>query len=106
MTLEDESNVIAKLSNEFATIWLEVDRTQGAGPRLRIRSMREHDEVYLDPIALDLICHVDDQVMGMLADIARDEDARKQFHAWVESVKGKLYVPEEFSAPPGDGESA
>ena len=104
--MEDEKNVIAKLSNEYATIWIELDRTQGAGPRLRIRSLREHDEVYLDPIALDLICHVDDQVMGMLADIARDEDARKQFHDWIESTKGKLYVPEEFGDADAPSESA
>lgn len=104
--MEDESNVIAKLSNEYATIWLEVDRGQAAGPRLRVRSMRENDEVYLDPIALDLICHVDDQVLGMLADIARDGDARKQFHAWIESVRGQLYVPEGFGDAADTGESA
>lgn len=100
--MEDDANVIAKLSNEFATIWLELDNTEAAGPRLRVRSMREHDEVYLDPIALDLICHIDDQVLGLLADIARDSEARDQFHAWVESVRGQLYVPREF----GDGGAA
>lgn len=104
--MEDEKNVIAKLSNEYATIWIELDRGGAAGPRLRVRSMRENDEVYLDPTALDLICHVDDQVLGMLADIARDEDARKQFHAWVASVRGELYVPEEFGDAGASGESA
>lgn len=103
MSLEDETNVIAKLSNEFATIWIEEDRSQAAGPRLRVRSMRENDEVFLDPTALDLICHIDDQVLGLLADIARDSDARAQFHAWVASVRGQLYVPEEFGQPPAGG---
>lgn len=104
-TRDGDENVIAKLANEYATIWLEVDRTEANGPRLKILSLRDHDEVYLDPTALSLLCQVDEVVLGLLADIARDSGARRQFHDWVRSVHGRLVVPEDLTAgtaPEGD----
>jgi len=92
--MPDEEGVLAKLSNEYATIWLEVDRKDANGPRLKISSKREHDEIYLDPTALSLICHMDESVLALLADISRDGAARTQFHEWLQSVHGQLVLPE------------
>lgn len=103
--MSDSDGVIAKLSNEYATIWLEIDRKDANGPRLKISSMRDHDDVYLDPTALALICHIDEPVLALLADISRDGAARKQFHDWLRGVHGQLVVPEDLasgSAPDGD----
>lgn len=78
----DESAVVAKLANEYATIWLQVDRT-GNGPRLVVHSLRDHEQVELDPMALGLMCHLDTEVLALLADISRDEGAREEFHIWM-----------------------
>ena len=86
--LEADSGGVAKLSNEYATSWLDVDRTDANGPRLRIRSLRDHGEVLLDPHALALLCNIDHQVLGLLADIARDPAARGEFADWIADRAG------------------
>jgi hypothetical protein len=82
----DEATVIAKLANEYATIWLQVDRTANS-PRLVIHSLRDHGQVQLDPMALALLCHADDEVLALLADIAKDAGARGEFHAWMQATR-------------------
>lgn len=82
----DESRVIAKLSNEYATVWLELDR-EANGPRLVVHSMRDHERVELDPMSLSLLCHLDDVMLSLLADVARDSGARREFHAWMNQTK-------------------
>ncbi|HEX4107342.1 MAG TPA: hypothetical protein VHX88_04365 [Solirubrobacteraceae bacterium] len=81
----DDTDTIAKLSNEYATVWVDLDRDDGNGPRLRVRSLRDHGEIYLDPVALSLLCEVDQELLSLLADIARDKGARTEFHAWMET---------------------
>jgi len=76
-----EDRVLAKLSNEYATIWLELDHGAN-GPRLVVHSMRDHEHVELDPMALSLLCHLDADVLSLLADIARDPGARQEFRSW------------------------
>jgi len=83
VTPPSEDRVLAKLSNEYATIWLELDRAAN-GPRLVVHSMRDHEHVELDPMALSLLCHIDNEVLALLADIARDSGARAEFHAWMD----------------------
>lgn len=88
---------IAKLSNEFATIWLTLDDAPSNGPRLRVDSLRDHGTVVLDPVALSLLCSLDENVLGLLADIARDDAARGQFAEWFASRHEQLQVPDGLS---------
>lgn len=81
-----EDRVLAKLSNEYATVWLELDR-EANGPRLVVHSMRDHERIELDPMSLSLLCHLDDVLLSLLADIARDSGARREFHAWMNQTK-------------------
>ena len=74
--------VLATLSNEYATIWLELDRSAN-GARLIVHSLRDHGQIELDPMALSLLCSADDEVLALLADIARDSGGRREFHAWM-----------------------
>lgn len=83
-----EDRVIAKLSNEYATIWLELDRT-GNSPRIVVHSLRDHEQVELDPMSLALLCHLDTEMLGLLADIAKDGGARREFHAWREALRAE-----------------
>lgn len=66
------------LANEYAAVRLTLDES-GKGPRIRITSNRGSGEVFLDPIALALICHADSAVFDLLADAARDSKALKDF---------------------------
>ena len=78
--------VIAKLSNEYATVWLELDRDANS-PRLVVHSLRDHERVELDPMSLALLCQLDAEVLGLLADIAKDSGARREFHAWRDEIR-------------------
>jgi hypothetical protein len=62
------------VENEYAGVRLTVDRTAN-GSRLHIRSKRADREIYLDPTALDLLCHARQEFWVLLADAARDPDA-------------------------------
>jgi len=77
--------LLARLSNEYATIALELDTTEANGPRLIIRSLRDHGRIALDPLALSLLCHADQAILDLLADIARDPAARFEFADWMQS---------------------
>lgn len=79
-------HVIAKLSNEYATVWLELDRDANS-PRLVVHSLRDHERIELDPMSLALLCQLDTEVLGLLADIAKDSGARREFHAWRDEVR-------------------
>lgn len=84
----DADRVLAKLSNEYATVWLELDR-EANGPRLVVHSIRDHEHVELDPMSLALLCQLDEEVLGLLADMARDPGARKEFHAWMQAERDR-----------------
>ncbi len=84
----DSDRVIAKLSNEYATVWLELDR-EANGPRLVVHSIRDHEHVELDPMSLALLCQLDEEVLGLLADMARDAGARTEFHAWMQAERDR-----------------
>jgi hypothetical protein len=86
--VEREHDLLATLGNEYASIWLSVDR-DGNDPRLRVMSMRDRNERLFDATALSLLCHADDVVMGVIADIARDKAARQELAAWAESRRAR-----------------
>jgi hypothetical protein len=86
--VEREHDLLATLGNEYASIWLSVDR-DGNDPRLRVMSMRDRNERLFDATALSLLCHADDVVMGVIADIARDGAARQELAAWAESRRAR-----------------
>lgn len=62
------------VENEYAGVRLAVDRTAN-GSRLRVTSQRADREIYLDPTALDLLCHARQEFWVLLADAARDPEA-------------------------------
>jgi hypothetical protein len=62
------------VENEYAGVRVAVDRTAN-GSRLRVSSQRSHREIFLDPTALDLLCHARQEFWVLLADAARDPDA-------------------------------
>ena len=66
------------LGNEYASVSLEITN-EANGPRVRITSHRDHREVVLDPVALDLICHARQELWDLLADAARDSAAWDEF---------------------------
>jgi len=72
------SQCCIELANEFASIRLTLD-TKGKGPRVRVQTNRKSGEVFLDPVALDLLCHANDAVFDLLADSARDGEALEDF---------------------------
>ena len=86
--VEREHDLLATLGNEYASIWLSVDR-DGNDPRLRVMSMRDRNERLFDATALSLLCHADDVVMGVIADIARDKAARQELATWAESRRAR-----------------
>jgi hypothetical protein len=86
--VEREHDLLATLGNEYASIWLSVDR-EGNDPRLRVMSMRDRNERLFDATALSLLCHADDVVMGVIADIARDKAARQELATWAESRRAR-----------------
>jgi hypothetical protein len=88
---------LALISNEYATIALDLDMREANGPRVKVSSLRDHAEIFLDPLALSLICHADQNVLGLLADIARDGGARKEFAQWLQERHERLYVPEDLA---------
>lgn len=77
--------LLTRITNEYATVQLELDTTEANGPRVVIKSLRDHHEVRLDPLALSLLCHVDEHVLDLLADISRDSSARWDFAQWLQS---------------------
>lgn len=81
-----EERVVAKLSNEYATVWLELDGSANSA-RLIVHSLRDHERVEFDPMALALLCQVDTEMLGLMADIAKDGGARREFHAWREQLR-------------------
>jgi hypothetical protein len=85
---------LALISSEYATIALDLDTRDANGPRLKVTSLRGHGEIYLDPLALALICHADHNVLGLLADISKDHRARGEFAEWLAQRHERLYVPE------------
>ena len=80
-------------------MWLELDDESGNSPRLRVMSVREEKEIALDPVALSLLCELDRNVLGLLADIARDPAARQQFADWFATRHDPLVVPEGLTGP-------
>lgn len=89
----DDSRTIAKLSNEYATVWVDRD-DDASSPRLRVRSMRDAGEIHLDPVALFLVTQLDHHVLSLLADMARDDAARAEFRQWMETRGRRLTVAE------------
>lgn len=87
---------LAQLSNEFGTVELDLDERDANGPRVRIHSVRDDREVWLDPHSLSLIAYVNSDVLGLLADIARDGRARDEFADWLQSRREKLVVPNDI----------
>jgi hypothetical protein len=69
-----------RLGNEYATVEVSLDESAN-GPRLRIVSVRDELEMFLDPVALALLCHADDTVFALLADEARDHGALADLRA-------------------------
>lgn len=63
-----------RVENEYAGVRVAVDTTAN-GSRLRVTSQRSHREIYLDPTALDLLCHARQEFWSFLADAARDSEA-------------------------------
>jgi hypothetical protein len=96
--MERQLDLLATLGNEYATIWLSVDR-EGNDPRLRVVSMRDDNERLFDATALSLLCHADDVVMGVIADIARDGSARGELAAWAESRRARRGGPAGDDGP-------
>lgn len=84
-TNRSRHHALTRISNEYATIALELDTTEANGPRLIIRSLRDHHEITLDPLALSLICHADQRILDLLADISRDAGARWEFAQWMQA---------------------
>jgi hypothetical protein len=87
---------LALVSNEFAAVEIDLDEGDANGPRVRIHSVRDDEEVWLDPHSLSLVAHVDADVLGLLADIARDGRAREELSQWLQSRREKLVVPDEL----------
>lgn len=67
-----------RLANEYASICLKLD-SSGKGPRVRITTNRDSGEIFLDPVAFDLLCHADATIFDLLADVARDNKALEDF---------------------------
>ncbi|GEM_PF-5320317 len=68
------------LANEYASIRLTLDKS-GNGPRVRVTTNRDSREIFLDPVAFDLLCHADSTIFDLLADSARDSKALDDFAA-------------------------
>lgn len=85
---------LVRISNEFGAVEVDLDRETANGPRVRIHSVRDETEVWLDAQSLALVAHVDQDVLSLLADIARDEAAREEFARWLQSRRAKLVVPD------------
>lgn len=68
------------LANEYASVRLTMDE-RGNGPRIRVSTNRDDREIFLDPIAFDLLCHADFAIFDLLADAARDRGALDDFDA-------------------------
>lgn len=78
MRESDEQSIA--LANEYAAIRLTLDNN-GNGPRVRITTNRDSREIFLDPVAFDLLCHADATIFDLLADSARDSKALDDFAA-------------------------
>ncbi|NMI00178.1 hypothetical protein [Pseudonocardia acidicola] len=63
-----------RVENEYAGVRVAVDTTAN-GSRLRVTSQRSNREIFLDPTALDLLCHARQEFWAFLADAARDSQA-------------------------------
>ena len=95
---------LARISNEFAAVELDLDEVEANGARVRIRAVRDDVEVYLDAHSLALVAHVDHDVLALLADIARDGRARVEFAEWLAARRAQLVVPDELGLEPGEGD--
>ncbi len=62
------------IENEYAGVRVVRDSTAN-GSRLRVTSLRSDRETFLDPVALDLLCHARQEFWVLLADAARDPEA-------------------------------
>jgi hypothetical protein len=71
-----------RVANEYATVAVSIDE-RGNGARLRVRSLRDGHEVFLDAAALSLLCQMDNHLLRFLADAAVDSDARNEFREWL-----------------------
>jgi hypothetical protein len=78
--MSTSSQCTIELANEFASIRLTLD-TRGNGPRVRVQTNRNSREVFLDPVAFDLLCHANDAMFDLLADSSRDDEALGDFAA-------------------------
>lgn len=78
MSESDERSLT--LANEYASVRLTLDES-GNGPRIRVRTNRDAREIFLDPVAFDLLCHADFAIFDLLADAARDSRALEDFEA-------------------------
>lgn len=78
--MSDSNERYLALANEYASVRLAVDES-GNGPRIRVSTNRDAREIYLDPIAFDLLCHADFAIFDLLADAARDSLALEDFDA-------------------------
>lgn len=70
------------VANEYASVAVDLD-LRGNSPRLRVRSLRDGHEVYLDAAALSLLCQMDTLLLRFLADAAADSVARHEFREWL-----------------------
>ena len=88
---------LTRISNEFGAVEVDLDRETANGPRVRIHSVRDETSVWLDAHSLALVAHIDQDVLSLLADIARDGAAREEFADWLQSRRTKLVVPDHFA---------
>jgi hypothetical protein len=100
--MSETHELLARLTNEYATVQLELDGKEANGPRVLLRSLRDHREVYLDPLALSLLCHVDQDVLDLLAEISRDSSARADLANWMQARNASVVVPDQLPPDPGD----
>jgi hypothetical protein len=98
--MNETHELLTRLTNEYATIQLELDTKDANGPRILVKSLRDHREVYLDPLALALVCHIDAHVLDLLAEISRDESARADLANWLEARNASVVVPDRLPPDP------
>lgn len=99
MTAEtDPTRLLTRIASEYATVELRLDEEQANGPRVVVRSLRDHLEIALDPLALALLCHLDQAMLDLLADVSRDDGARREFADWMTTRHSRVH-PAASSSP-------
>jgi hypothetical protein len=97
-TQADPTVLLTRITSEYATVELRLDDEQANGPRVLVRSLRDHQEIHLDPLALALLCHVDQNMLDLLADVARDSGARTEFADWMKTRHSRVQAADGGAA--------